>query len=378
MTTSPAPPAPRKPATAFVLASYAPDVPAGIERAVAALASGLRARGHQAVILTAAPQPRRGPHVTRLRTLPVTFPCDDSALRRAISQHQAALAAELTRELTHLRADAVVYADALWGLGRIAALVRYPARRILAAHVAGHDTDLEPALAAAHRVIVPSASVQTEISARGYDTARWRIVPNPLLIDPADIRRPSPDQRDQLRRDGPVAVTARLGAEKGVAGLLGTAAPCGRPVHLVLAPAGFEAEPGSQQQLAAECQELAAAAGALVLPPLPWHAVPPFLARAAVTIVPSERETFGNVAAESLSAGTPVIAYATGNLPALLSAGGGVLVPPAAGPAALWQAAGDLLADPVRYQQMSGDAYCRSRNYRPATIADTFLEAVYS
>jgi glycosyltransferase involved in cell wall biosynthesis len=97
----------------------------------------------------------------------------------------------------------------------------------------------------------------------------------------------------------------------------------------------------------------------------------------AVTIIPSARETFGNLALESLSAGTPVVACAVGNLPALLGeTAAGVLVPPAAGPRGLWQAASDLLDDPVRYRQACGAAYCRSRNYRSAEIADAFLKAV--
>jgi len=36
----------------------------------------------------------------------------------------------------------------------------------------------------------------------------------------------------------------------------------------------------------------------------------------------------------------------------------------------------DLPADRVRYRQACGAAYCRSRNYRSAAIADTFLKAV--
>lgn len=112
-----------------------------------------------------------------------------------------------------------------------------------------------------------------------------------------------------------VRVVARLGAEKGVTGLL--ASSClmpGRQTEVVLASAGFEAAPGSQAGLLVECQALAAAAGAVLLPALAWREVPGFLAGAAVTIVPSARETFGNLALESLSVGTPVIAHATGNL----------------------------------------------------------------
>jgi hypothetical protein len=141
-------------------------------------------------------------------------------------------------------------------------------------------------------------------------------LPIPRLIDPDDTGRPGPEQREQLRRHGPVRIVVRLGAEKGVTGLL--AAPSGMPgrrTEVVVTPAAFEAVPGGQDALLAGCRALAQTAGASLLPPLAWRDVPRFLAGAAVTIVPSARETFGNLALESLSAGTPVIAHATGNLP---------------------------------------------------------------
>jgi glycosyltransferase involved in cell wall biosynthesis len=225
--------------------------------------------------------------------------------------------------------------------------------------------------------IVPSASVLREAAQRGYSPCDWQVVPNPLLVDPDDVRRPGPEQREQLRLHGPVRAVARLGAEKGVTTLLATPSPMpGRPVEVVLASAGFEATRGGQSALLAECQALAAATGATLLPPLGWREVPQFLAGAAVTIVPSARETFGNLALESLSAGTPVIAHATGNLPALIGPDAGILVPPGEGPAGLLKAAGNLLADPLRYRQACGAAYCRSRNYRSANVAETFLKAV--
>jgi glycosyltransferase involved in cell wall biosynthesis len=364
---------------AFVLVSYRPDEPAGIERSVAAMAAGLRKLGHRAVIITAAPQPGPDPGIIQLGRLPVAFPSDDPTLRRAVETCQATLSRELRAALTARQAGLIVYADALWGLGRIAFAVQHPARRVLAVHVVGNHADLEPALAAADCVIVPSAAVLADAGNRGYHTGGWQVVANPLLVDPGEVTRPGALLRERLRRCGPVRVVARLGAEKGVTGLLRAARPGSRPVQVVLAPAGFEAAPGSQRELLAECRTLAAAAGAAIRPPLAWREVPAFLAGGAVTIIPSTRETFGNLALESLSAGTPVVAYSVGNLPALLSeTAAGVLVPPAAGPRGLWQAARDLLSDPVRYRQACGAAYCRSRNYRSADIADAFLKAVQS
>jgi len=369
------PPEPRT--VAFALVSYRPDEPAGIERAVAATAAGLRTLGHRALILTAAPQPGPDPDVIRLQHLPVTFPCDDPTLRQAIQASQPGLCRELATVLARQRADIVIYADGLWGLGRVAAAVPHPATRVLAVHVTGHNADLAPALAAAQRVISPSAAALAEARDRGYDTARWKIVPNPLLVDPGDVPLADPAQRERLRRCGPIRVVARLGAEKGVTSLLRAATTPGRALQVVLAPAGFEASPGSQDTLLAQCGALARTAGAEICPPLAWREVPPFLAGAAVTIIPSHRETFGNLALESLSAGTPVVAYAVGNLPALLSPGGaGVLVPPAAGSRGLLQAAGELLDDPVRYRQACRAAYCRSRNYRSADVAEMLLKAV--
>jgi glycosyltransferase involved in cell wall biosynthesis len=130
-------------------------------------------------------------------------------------------------------------------------------------------------------------------------------------------------------------------------------------MEVVLARAGFEALPGSQAALLAECQALAAARRTVLLPALAWREVPGFLAGAAVTIVPSARETFGNLALESMSVGTPLIAHATGNLTDLVGLDAGILVPPGAGPGGLVEAAGDLLADAVRYHLACGAAYCR-------------------
>jgi Glycosyltransferase Family 4 len=150
-----------------------------MERAVAAMTSGLRKLGHRVFILTSAPQAHPEPGIITLERLRVPFPCDDRTLREAIRRSTPGLARELAAVLSGCRADVAVYVDALWGLGSLAAVVRHPARRVLTVHVVGHDTDLRPALAAARQVIAPSQSVLAEAAARGYHASRWAVVPNP-------------------------------------------------------------------------------------------------------------------------------------------------------------------------------------------------------
>ena len=361
---------------AFVLPSYRHDEPAGMERATAALAAGLRTRGHDAYIISSLAARTTGEAVETLGSLPATFPCDDPTLRRAVIENRLEIADELAGILAARRTDIVVYVDGLWGLGLLAGDVRYRASRVLAVHVLGHAVDLRPALAAAEEVFVPSRALLAEARSAGYETASWHVLANPLLTDPDRLELPDAQARAELRRSGPVRLVARLGSEKGVAAFLQTANPTGRKVQAVLAEAGFEAEPGSQSALRAHVQAAAARTGAQILPALPWTSVPRFLAGAAVTVVPSLRESFGNLAAESLSVGTPVIAYRVGNLPELIG-DAGMCVDPGAGPRALWAAVQIVTADPLRYDAACGAAYCRSRNYRPTTVADAFIEAVW-
>jgi glycosyltransferase involved in cell wall biosynthesis len=370
-----------------------------MERAVAAVAAGLARIGHRSVIVTCVdppPAPRPGTVVTRLRSLAVTFPSvtpgtwasggaeendraafgplGDTALRTAATTGADAVADELADIYARHRVDVAVYVDALWGLGRIMP-TGTPARRVLAAHVVGHDVDLRAALdRAPTAVVAPSPTVLATATARGYDTTAWVVVPNAMLFDPPplDLAR-----RTRLRRDGTVRVLARLGPEKGVDALL-AATPAGwaRPVEVALAGAAFEADDGEQHRLLQRCRDHADRLPAVSLGPgQGWSAVPAWLAGAAMVIVPSLRETFGLVAAEAMAGGTPVVAYALDNLPHLVG-DGGVLVPPGSGPAGLWQATRDLLDDPLRYEATCRAAHRRAQDFRPAVVAGQLLKAV--
>ncbi|MFD9691671.1 glycosyltransferase [Kitasatospora sp. NPDC059088] len=108
-------------------------------------------------------------------------------------------------------------------------------------------------------------------------------------------------------------------------------------------------------------------------------AVLPWLAQAAVVIVPSHKETFGLVALEAMSVGTPVVAYRVGNLPTLIGPtghGDHLLVDHGEGPAALHKAARTLLEDDILYVATTQTVYRRAAQFEPRRIADFFMEAV--
>jgi glycosyltransferase involved in cell wall biosynthesis len=361
---------------ACVLASYTPDAPAGMERATAALAHGLRQLGHRSVIVTAAPT--ADPDVLRIGSVGVRFPCDDDELRDAITSHgqDELVTAELADLYREHNVDLAVYVDALWGLGRAAPACGV--RSVLAMHVVGHREDLHPALARADVVIAPSAVVLDQARQGGFNTSGWHVVPNALLHE----HPPTVDGgREALRQSGPIRVLARLGPEKNVRRLLEAGRLVQRPIEVMLAEAGFEVAAGSQAIERDRCRSAVAnlRLGTVQAGGLAWPLVPAWLAQAAVVIVPSVRETFGLVALEAMSVGTPVVAFDVGNLPTLIGTGthaGGVIVPRSGGEHGLWRAAELLLEDPLRYQQLSRAAYYRSRDYLPTSIAQTFLKAV--
>ncbi|GAA1291501.1 glycosyltransferase family 4 protein [Saccharothrix xinjiangensis] len=368
---------------AFVLASYTRDAPAGMERATAALARGLRRHGHRALVITAieadATDGGVDEDLVSLGSIEIAFPAADDELREAISTHgqDDVIASDLRALYRHHGVDIAVYVDALWGLGRLA-----PAcdgvRTVLAMHVVGHDQDLTPALERADVVLAPSTTVLDQAHDRGYDSTCWRIVRNALLDDHAP---PDDRHREALRQGGPVRVLARLGPEKNIRALLDAGRLVDRGIEVVLAEAGFEHITGAQ---AAEYRHCAYSAAHLLMGGireggLPWNQVPPWLAEAAVVIVPSTEETFGLVALEAMSVGTPVVAFDVGNLPNLIGSrtgAGGIVVPRAHGESGLWGAAEALLDDPVRYSALSRAAYYRSRDYLPTTVAHDFLKAV--
>ncbi|QDY75341.1 glycosyltransferase family 4 protein [Streptomyces qinzhouensis] len=359
---------------AFVLLTHNPDEPAGIERSVAALARGLHGLGHEAFILAAdPPTPNDGDDVLRLRSLSLPRPAVEGDLTVLLADPRP-VEDEVRRTLAERRVDVVCWVDAVWGLGYLAPA---PAgtTSVLMVHVPRTDEPLLRSLEHAQEVVTVSPFMVRDMAEQGVDTTGWRVVPNALLHD---VTAPSPAEREEQRGHGPVRIVARAEPHKGIAELL-RAVPTdlGRAVEIVLAEAGFEYWPGMQREVIAGCQALAAGLpGVQLLAGMPWQEIPAFLAGAAVTIVSSTSpETFGNVAAEALSVGTPVVGYGLGNLPDLVGTAGR-MTDLEDGPGRLWADAAGLLADRAGYHAASTEGPRRVTGHSSAAVASAFLDVI--
>jgi glycosyltransferase involved in cell wall biosynthesis len=361
---------------AFVLLTYSPNAPAGIERTIAALAEGLRQLGHRAIILTAVGDDEHTDlDVIRLTSVQLPCPARQEHLAAALARPKP-INDEVHSLLLQQNTDIVCWGDAEWGLGHLA-----PAppgvRTVLKVCVLRTDSLFHQALARNPDAVIPNSAFLCEEAARaGIDTTGWVPVPNALLNA---AKPPSIEQREKLRQSGPVRIVARAEPHKGIRELI-TALPPGlnRPVEIVLAAAGFEYWPGMQDTVLAECAEAArrAPGNVKLLPALPWRQVPEFFSGASLTIISTTSpETWCNVAAEALSAGTPVIAYAFGHVPVLVGSAG-VMVPPGTPANALWAAALELLGDRAAYHQAARTAPTRVCDHTPSASASRFLAAV--
>lgn len=358
----------------FVLLTYGPDEPAGIERSIAALVHGLRAHGHRTCVLAAGPVTVADrPEIVRLASLVLPRPATEDDLLAAVA-NAPGLAGEVAGLLSELDAELVCWVDATWGLGYLAP---HPGiATALMVRVLRTDTYLHQALA--HHpdyVLTNSEFLLRQAATAGLDTRSWRAVPNALITPGIP---PSEAVRERLSRGGPVRIVARAEPHKGIAELITACPPdLGRGVDIVLASAGFEYWPGMQREVITTCQRLADRHPRVQLrPPLPWHKVQPFFAAASCTIIASTfPETFCNTALEALSVATPIVTFDLGHVPTLI-ADAGIAVPLAHGAHGLWRAVTDLLDDPHHYRRASQAGPIRAARHQPHAVAETFLAAV--
>jgi glycosyltransferase involved in cell wall biosynthesis len=167
--------------------------------------------------------------------------------------------------------------------------------------------------------------------------------------------------------EGPfVLFVGALGRHKGLEVLLQSHAALGAPVPLVAVgttrgdtPANFP--PGVTVAVDVPHPEVMAA----------WT-------HCSIAVVPSVwPEPFGQVAAEAMSCGRPVIASAVGGLRDIVVDGEtGLLVPPGDADA-LCDALRTLLADPARRARMGDAGRRRAQRFRVSVITDR-LERIYA
>lgn len=360
---------------AFVLLTHNPDEPAGIERSIDALAQGLRDLGHRVLTVAAGPATREdGGDLLRLTTLDLPRPILVDEVLRLIAD-PGPVRREVTRLLSEHRVDLVCWVDAVAGLGYL-----NPAppgvRTALMVHFLRTDAPMTESLGHRPDAVLTVSEYMIEEAARmGLDSGRWHALPNAL---PGCAAPPCPAQREQLRLTGPVRLLSRADPQKGVAELLRgyPRRGLGRRVQIVLASAAFEFWPGMQETVLEECGELARGLPEVeLLPALPWQEVQPFLAGAAATLIGSVRpETFGNVAAEALSVGTPVVGYDLGHLSALTE-GAGRMVRVEEGPERLWGRLAGLLGDRHAYHEAALRGPAQVRGNTPVAVAEAFLRA---
>jgi len=202
------------------------------------------------------------------------------------------------------------------------------------------------ALESADRVIAVSAAMAADVRRHfAVDPARVRVVHNG--IDPARFRRTA--AREALERRGIrppyVLFVGRISEQKGIFHLLEAAAGLPAGVELVLCASGPDTP-----EVAARLDRAVAATPRVrfIREMVPVPELVQLYSHAALFACPSVYEPFGVINLEAMACETPVVASAVGGIPEVVEDGvTGLLVPPGK-PAALAEAIGALLADPVR------------------------------
>ncbi|CDR13081.1 glycosyltransferase [Streptomyces iranensis] len=373
---------------AFVLLTRGCDEPAGVERAIAVLADGLREIGHRAVLIAGGP-----PGVEEERDLVLLASLRFDELPRLFEDPQP-VCREVREILIAHDIDVVCWADAVAGLGFLSPAAPGVRTALMVRNLRMDDHMRHSLAQRPDAVLAVSPFLIDEAAQAGMDTTGWHALPDAL---PTTGRAPGREERERLRRIGPVRILTRADPAKGSMELLDALPESfGRPVQLVLAETGLEPPPEVQADVVKAVRSRAAACPNVeVLHGLPWPEVQPFLAEAAVTLAPSTRpETFNDGVAASLSVGTPVVGYDFGHLP-LLVGGAGRLVPLDAlrpggrqplltgraleavdftsSGARLWRTATELLDNAVAYHAAAAQALHQVADHSPTAVAERFL-----
>ena len=228
------------------------------------------------------------------------------------------------------------------------------------------------------RLIVPSESIAHKVSSEGRAGARFAVIPNGVDLSRFSTPVPRCGMRDEygIPHGAPIiGVVARLEPEKGHRHLIAampailSAAP---DAWLVIVGEGSEADALKEQAAG-----LGSARARRIIFTGRREDISAVTADLTVAVVPSLREAQGISILEAMARRRPVVATEVGGIPEVITDGVDGLLVPHADPAALANAIGSLLSDPILRDHL-GEA-----GYR--TVAERFsidaqvrrIEAVY-
>jgi glycosyltransferase involved in cell wall biosynthesis len=227
----------------------------------------------------------------------------------------------------------------------------------------------------ASRVLAVTEAERRQLAGLGVDTARIRVVPNPVDLGEFAGALPRGQYRRQTGAAGPLVVyLGQLTPRKRVDVLVRAFAALGRPeASLVIA--------GNDMGAAAAARAAAAEAGVAGRTHFPGllRGVErlALLADADVVVYPSEHEIFGLVPLEALLAGTPVVVADDSGCGEVIGATGGGLV--VRGEVeALRSAIAHVLSAPDHWRAAAAVAARRVRSLYSPEVVCARLEELYA
>jgi len=214
------------------------------------------------------------------------------------------------------------------------------------------------------RLMVGSRWMERELIINGLDPARIAIVP-PIPAALAQSSPLPPSGRPEVLFVGQVI------RGKGVDLLLQALAEVAGDWHATIVGTGNHLD-----TCRALSETLGIAGRVTFAGWVPHDALEPYYASAAVCVVPSRwPEPFGMVGVEAMARGRPVIGFAVGGIPDWLDDGVTGILVPEADTAALGAAIADLLADPVRAQDLGRAGALRVRErFQPDQYLDRLMQ----
>lgn len=156
----------------------------------------------------------------------------------------------------------------------------------------------------------------------GFDKEKVYILPNSVQTERFRLK----EEKEKIKSDI-IFCNSRLGPEKGIEYLIEAFIKVSKICsQALLVLCGGDFHFGSNIEIIENVRSLSRKHDIeeriIILPALPWSAVPRYLNDASVVVLPTRDETFGIAALESLASGTPLIASSVGNLPDLIKDAG--------------------------------------------------------